>query len=395
MPGWVKIHTELGGRRLHVRPECAERKHLGFSCVEIVDRDVDVGVLRSGTGRPRWGRVVVDSLKGKDRDPHRIVELHPFKGLGGDDSDDEVGIEPAQYDGVGAVENGGDQTGGRHSPTVANAPDQTDAASVRADGWSEKLVRCGRGCGGRVPCMSHGIWNARVAARYDTASSEMFDDGVLLPTVEFLGELAGDGRALEFAVGTGRVAVPLSASGTEVCGIELSRPMVDQMMAKPGAERIPVTIGDMTTTRVAGRFGLVYLVYNTITNLLTQDEQVECFRNAAAHLEIGGHFVVEVFVPELRRLPAGETFVAFDVTSSHLGFDEYDVVNQRLVSHHYWIAGGRVETFESPHRYAWPAEYDLMARLAGMFLHERWSNWHRHPFTSTSTSHISVWKKSE
>lgn len=242
--------------------------------------------------------------------------------------------------------------------------------------------------------MSHEIWSERVASRYDAASSEMYNDAVLAPAVEFLADLAGDGRALEFAVGTGRVAIPLSARGIEVCGIELSQPMVDQMVAKPGAERVPITIGDMATTRVAGSFSLVYLVYNTITNLLTQDEQVECFRNAAAHLEVGGHFVVEVFVPELRRLPAGETIAAFDVTSSHLGFDEYDVVNQRLISHHYWITGGRVETFDSHHRYAWPAEYDLMARLAGVSLHERWSDWHRQPFTSSSTSHVSVWKKS-
>ena len=243
--------------------------------------------------------------------------------------------------------------------------------------------------------MSYGVFDEGVAATYDVTCSAMYDDAVLLPTVEVLAELAGDGRALEFAVGTGRVALPLSARDIAVSGIELSRPMVDQMMAKPGAERIPVTIGDMTTTRLDDTFGLVYLVYNTISNLLTQDEQVECFRNAATHLDVGGHFVVEMFVPELRRLPVDETFVPFDVTSSHLGFDEYDVLNQRLVSHHYWIADGRVKTFDSPHRYAWPAEYDLMARLAGMSLCERWSNWHREPFTANSTSHVSVWEKTE
>jgi len=234
-----------------------------------------------------------------------------------------------------------------------------------------------------------------VATRYDEASSAMNDPEVLGPTVDFLAELAGDGRALEFAIGTGRVGLPLNALGVEVHGIELSQPMADELMRKPGADRVPVTIGDMATTRVGGSFRLVYLVYNTITNLLTQDEQVECFANAAAHLEPGGHFVIEVGVPGLRRLQPGETFVPFDVTAGHLGIDEYDVVEQRLVSHHYYIADGRVELFDSHHRYAAPAEYDLMARIAGLTLRERWSNWHRAPFTGESTSHVSVWQMPE
>ena len=241
--------------------------------------------------------------------------------------------------------------------------------------------------------MTDGIFGARVAASYDETSPEMFYLAILGPTVDFLAQLAGDGRALEFAVGTGRVALPLSRRGVEVAGIELSRPMVERMLAKPGAEQVRVTIGDMTTTRVEGTFRLVYLVYNTITNLLTQDEQVECFRNAAAHLEPGGTFVIEVEVPSLRRLPIGESYVPFDVTRGHIGIDEYDVAQQTLISHHYWISGHQVETFDSPHRYAWPAEYDLMARLAGMALHERWGNWGREPFTSDSTSHVSVWVK--
>ena len=241
--------------------------------------------------------------------------------------------------------------------------------------------------------MTSNVWDERVAAGYDAASSEMFDEAVVNPAVDLLAELAGDGRALEFAIGTGRVGLPLSARGVEVAGIELSQPMVDQMMRKPGAERIRVTIGDMATTRVDGTFSLVYLVFNTITNLLTQDEQVECFRNAAAHLDVGGHFVIEVGVPDLRRLQPGETYVPFDVSERHLGFDEYDVVDQRLVSHHYYIGDGRAETFDSSHRYAWPAEYDLMARIAGMTLVERWADWHRAPFTADSTSHISVWQK--
>ncbi len=241
--------------------------------------------------------------------------------------------------------------------------------------------------------MTDGIFDERAAAAYDAASAEMFDDAVLGPTVEFLAALADGGRVLEFAIGTGRVALPLSACGVEVHGIEISQPMVERMRTKPGASRIPVTIGDMTTTRVEGAFRLVYLVYNTITNLLTQDEQVECFCNAAAHLEPGGHFVVEVFVPPLRRLPIGERFVPFDVSSGHVGVDEVDVVDQRLISHHFWINDGRGATFDSPHRYAWPAEYDLMARLAGMSLGERWNDWHRNPFTGESVSHISVWQK--
>ena len=241
--------------------------------------------------------------------------------------------------------------------------------------------------------MAINIWGEQAAARYDESSPEMFDADVLAPTVDFLSELAGDGRALEFAIGTGRVGLPLSAHGVDVVGIELSPPMVDQMMKKPGADQIPVTIGDMATTRVEGTFSLVYLVFNTITNLLTQDEQVECFRNAATHLDVGGHFVIEVLVPNLQRLQPGETYVPFDVSEDHLGIDEYDVLNQTLVSHHYWVADGKARKGQSPHRYAWPAEYDLMARIAGMELAERWADWDREPFTSDSTSHVSVWQK--
>ncbi len=240
---------------------------------------------------------------------------------------------------------------------------------------------------------SQELWDGRVAAGYDASCREMYDPAVLGPTVEFLAGFVGGGRALEFAVGTGRVALALSAHGVDVQGIEMSQPMVDQMTAKPGADRVPVTVGDMATTRVDGEFNLVYLVYNTITNLLSQDEQVDCFRNAAAHLAGGGHFVIEVMVPELRRLPPGETFVPFDVSDNHIGIDEYDIANQMLTSHHHRITDGRAEAFDSPHRYAWPAEYDLMARIAGLVLAERWSSWRRDPFTSESTSHISVWTK--
>jgi SAM-dependent methyltransferase len=198
--------------------------------------------------------------------------------------------------------------------------------------------------------MTNGIFDESVAPHYDEESKEMFTDDVLVPTVDFLQRLAGGGRALEFAIGTGRVALPLSRRGVEVIGIELSQPMVNMMRAKDGGKQIPVTIGDMATTRVPGLFSLVYLVFNTITNLLTQHEQVECFRNAAAHLAPGGTFVIEVFVPSLRRLPPGERFVPFDVSPGHIGVDEYDLLNQVLISHHYWIGKGNAKTFDSPLR---------------------------------------------
>ena len=238
-----------------------------------------------------------------------------------------------------------------------------------------------------------GYFDAVVAPTYDAACGDMNSAAVLEPTVAFLAGLAGNGRALEFAVGTGRVALPLTAAGVEVHGIEMSRAMLAELANKPGAERIATTIGDMSSTRVEGSFSLVYLVYNTITNLLTQDDQVACFQNAAYHLEPGGCFVIEVFIPALRKLPMGESFIPFDVTKRHLGIDEYDVVNQMLISHHYWIAGRTAEMFQTPHRYAWPAEYDLMARIAGLSLDQRWANWNRDPFTADSTSHISVWRK--
>ena len=239
--------------------------------------------------------------------------------------------------------------------------------------------------------MSDGAFDETVASRYDRDVDAAVDRDEAERAIVVLAELAGDGRALEFAIGTGRVAIPLADRGVETHGIELSRAMVEVMSAKQGAERIPVTIGDMATTRVDGTFSLVYLVFNTITNLLTQAEQVACFDNAAAHLEPGGHFVVETFVPQLRRLPPGERYVPFDVGPGHIGIDEYDVVEQRLTSHHVWTADGT--RFQSHHRYGWPAEYDLMARLAGLDLVDRWADWARRPFTNSSTAHVSVWRK--
>jgi len=241
--------------------------------------------------------------------------------------------------------------------------------------------------------VNDGIFDSSVAPYYDESSAEMFDPGVLGPTVETLADIANGGRALEFAVGTGRVAIPLSERGVSVVGIELSQAMVDQMSRKPGSEHIPVVIGDMATTRAAGDFDLVYLVYNTIGNLLTQNEQVACFCNASDHLVPGGRFVVETVVPRLQQLPVGETMLVFDVDDGHFGVDEFDVVNQRLVSHHAWVQDGRGRMFESSHRYAWPAEYDLMARIAGLTLVDRWADWNRAPFTAESTSHVSVWQK--
>jgi SAM-dependent methyltransferase len=233
-----------------------------------------------------------------------------------------------------------------------------------------------------------------VAAGYDEASEAMFDPAVVEPTVDFLAGLAGDGAALELGIGTGRIALPLAERGVTVHGIDLSAAMVQRLRAKRGAAGVGVTIGDFATTRVPGTFRLAYLVFNTINNLTTQDAQVECFRNVATHLEPGGCFVIEVGVPDLRRLPPGETVRAFTVTPDYVGVDEYtDLVNQIMYSHHYRVAGDKLDVFSVPFRYVWPSELELMARLAGMTLRERWSDWKRQPFTAESTSHISVWQK--
>lgn len=236
------------------------------------------------------------------------------------------------------------------------------------------------------------IWDDETARTYDADVAGMFGPKVVGRTVDVLAGLAAGGRALEFAVGTGRIAIPLAARGVEVVGIELSQPMLDRLRAKPGSERVLALQGDMTLTRADGTFSVVYLVFNTITNLLTQDAQVACFENAAAHLEPGGCFVVETFVPALQRLPVGERLVPFDVSDDHIGIDEYDVVNQMLVSHHVSTRTDGVTRSSGRFRYAWPAEYDLMARIAGMQLSDRWADWHRTPFTATSTSHVSVWR---
>jgi SAM-dependent methyltransferase len=233
----------------------------------------------------------------------------------------------------------------------------------------------------------------RVAARFDERYADQADPAVVEPIVSCLADLAGDGAALELGIGTGRIALPLARRGIRVHGIDLSEAMVARLRSKPGADQIGVTIGDFSTTTVDDTFSLAYLVANTIMNLTTQDEQVACFRNVAAQLEPGGRFVIEVLVPRLRRLPPGEVFQPFDVSSLHLGFDEYDVARQGLVSHHYWIEDGTIEVFSPPFRYVWPSELDLMARLAGMTLGERWAGWQQEPFTSDSDKHVSVWEK--
>lgn len=238
-----------------------------------------------------------------------------------------------------------------------------------------------------------GYFDEGVAARYDESSDAMFAREVVEPAVAFLAELAGDGRALELGIGTGRIALPLAARGTEVHGIELSRAMVERLRAKPGGDAIRVTIGDFATVGAEGRFRLAYLVFNTIMNLTSQAAQVACFRNVAAHLEPGGAFVIEVGVPSLRRLPPGERLVVFDFAEAHWGVDEYDVASQGLISHHFELVGDRIEKSSGPFRYVWPSELDLMAEMAGMRLRERWAGWRREPFTSDSEQHVSVWQK--
>jgi SAM-dependent methyltransferase len=232
-----------------------------------------------------------------------------------------------------------------------------------------------------------------VAARYDESSEDMFATEAVDPVVDFLAELAGEGAALELGIGTGRIALPLTARGVPVSGIDLSEAMVARLREKPGGKEIPVTIGDFASARADGTFALAYLVFNTIMNLTTQGEQVACFENVARHLEPGGHFVIEVGVPELQRLPPGETVRPFTVTQTRLGFDEFDVAAQGLISHHFWLEDGTWQSLSMPFRYVWPSELDLMARIAGLTLRERWSDWRREPFTSESRKHVSVWQK--
>lgn len=245
-----------------------------------------------------------------------------------------------------------------------------------------------------MPLRQDDLWDAETARRYDTPGTGMFAPEVLDPTVDRLAELADGGRALEFAIGTGRVAVPLAQRGVPVTGIELSRPMLAQLRTKADEATIPVIVGDMATTTAApGPFHLVYVVYNTISNLLTQPEQVECFRNAARHLTPGGRFVIELEVPALRKLPPGQQALVFTSEPGYLGVDTYDPLHQHLTSHHFrYTEDGQTHLARSPHRYIWPAELDLMAQLAGFELESRHADWEGGAFTAESDSHVSVYR---
>jgi Methyltransferase domain len=238
-----------------------------------------------------------------------------------------------------------------------------------------------------------GYFGERVAAVYDAHSATMFDPAVVAPAVEMLAELAGEGAALEFAIGTGRIALPLAERGVRVVGIDNSEAMLDRLQEKPGADRIDAMVGDMAATRVDGEFSLVYLVFNTIFNLTTQDGQVACFENAAAHLRSGGRFVIEARVPELQRLPLGQTVLPWRADPHGISYYVYDTVTQRLSGQHYFLVDGRVQPSPIEMRYVWPAELDLMARLAGMRLQSRWAGWRREPFTALSPAHVSVYEK--
>ncbi len=238
-----------------------------------------------------------------------------------------------------------------------------------------------------------GYFGEDVAATYDESVADMFRPEVVDPAVDVLAELAGDGRALELGIGTGRIGLPLARRGVPVHGIDMSWAMAARLRAKPGGDAIGVTIGDCATTRVAGTFAVAYLVFNTINNLTTQDAQVACFRNVAAHLGPGGCFVVEVGVPALRRLPPGQNAVPFHISPTRWAFDTYNVATQAMSSNYVTIVDGRAEYSSIPFRYVWPAELDLMAQLAGLRLRDRWDGWTRASFTHESHQHVSVWEK--
>ena len=250
---------------------------------------------------------------------------------------------------------------------------------------------------GREGCDSPAVpidyFGEEVAGHYDEDEATMFEPAAVEPAVEFLARLAGDRRALELGIGTGRIALPLRQRGIEVHGIDLSTAMVERLRAKPGGADLPVTIGDFATTTVGAEFGLVYLVFNTIGNLTTQSQQVACFRNAARHLVSGGCFVIEVGVPGVLGLPPGETTRVFDLGTDHVGVDEFDVVTQAATSHHLYRDGDSWRRGFTPFRYVWPSELDLMAQLAGLTPADRWGDWDGSPYDRNSTKHISVWTR--
>jgi SAM-dependent methyltransferase len=237
-------------------------------------------------------------------------------------------------------------------------------------------------------------WGPEIAEVYDKTCAAKFAPSVLGPIVDLLAGLARGGPALEFAVGTGRVALPLSARGIAVHGIELSPHMAGQLLGKPGADAVPVTIGDMTSTRVPGTFKLVYLVANTIMNVTTQDDQLAVFANAAAHLQPGGCFVVEVEVPQLRRVPPSEAGWVFTLDPDHVGIESFDDMAAQIAWSHHWIeVDGRLVRHSAPYRYVWPSELDLMAKITGFRVRDRWTGWERAPFTSSSHSQVAVFEK--
>ena len=238
-----------------------------------------------------------------------------------------------------------------------------------------------------------GYFGEWVAARYDDPADPMSQPEVVDPAVSMLAELAGGGRALELAIGTGRIGLPLSQRGVPVHGIELSRAMVARLRGKPGGDAIGVTIGDMTTTRVDGTFTVAYLVFNTINNLTTQEAQIACFRNVAGHLAPGGCFVIETGIPDLRRLPPGQDILGYRAGPGRIVSYRFDHATQQYRGHYVDFADGTGEYRTIPFRYAWPSELDLMAQLAGLRLRDRWAGWNREPFTTDSGSHVSVWQK--
>jgi SAM-dependent methyltransferase len=238
------------------------------------------------------------------------------------------------------------------------------------------------------------VWDEFEAARYDELSADMFAPDTLTPTVDLLVQLANGGPALEFAIGTGRVAFALRARGVPVSGIDLSEPMVRQLRKKVSEEELPVVIGDMAHATVSGSFSLVYLVFNSLANLQSQEEQVECFRNAARHLRPGGKFLIELWVPDLRKLPPGETAVLFDETDDHVGYDTYDTASQLCASHHFFREEGENFRRSIGHfRFTWPSECDLMAQLAGLEFEDRFGDWDRRPFTDQSAKHVTIWRR--
>ena len=232
-----------------------------------------------------------------------------------------------------------------------------------------------------------------IAERYDEGAAAVSTPEVVGPIADFLADLAEDGPALEFGIGTGRIALPLQERGVAVDGIDLSSAMLHELRTKPGAESINAVEGDFATTRLDGTYSLVFLVFNTINNLTTQDDQVACFQNAADHLEPGGHFVVEVGVPRLRSLPPGENLHTFHLSEDRWGIDEYHFATQDFTSHHFAVRGGELKRMSIPFRYVFPEELDLMAKIAGMSLVGRWAGWEHQPFTDESTMHVSVWQK--